>query len=88
MRRLAATTPADVLNELANFIKKISENFHEWCLRVSRDVWMHSSVGVLSIHFLIMPSILVAGMMPSLWSKVLPARQHGWPERNVSLILA
>ena len=45
MRRLAATTPADVLNELANFIKKISENFHEWCLRVSRDVWMHSSVG-------------------------------------------
>jgi len=45
VRRLAATTPADVLNELANFIKKISENFHEWCLRVSRDVWMHSSVG-------------------------------------------
>ena len=42
---MAATTPADVLNELANFIKKISENFHEWCLKVSRDVWMHSSVG-------------------------------------------
>ena len=76
---MAATTPADVLNELANFIKKISESFHEWCLRVSRDVWM---------HFLIMPSILVAGMIPSLWSKVLPARQHGWPDWNVSLILA
>jgi len=29
---LAATTPANVLNELANFIKKISENFHEWFL--------------------------------------------------------